>query len=183
MKTTLNRIRERRPCVGGWEKLLRYLNKTRSDDEPLAITTILDSNGVDDALWCLRAVEGHDRDIRLLAVAYARRMQHLMTDPRSLAALDVAERHALGAATDDELQSAWEAAREAAAVAAWAADAAWAAAAAVAASADADAAAAEAAAVAAAVAARAEALDAELRWQETELRRVCAEIEARGVTR
>ncbi len=58
--------------------------------------------------------------LRLFAVRCARRVQHLMADPRSIAALNVAERHAKGEATDDELVTAW-----AAAVAAVAADAAW----------------------------------------------------------
>ena len=71
-----------------------------------------------------------DAQLRLFAVRCARRVQHLMTDPRSVAALDVAERHAKGEATDAELKAAsdaaWAAARAAARVAAWAA--AWAAA-------------------------------------------------------
>ena len=67
--TTLNKIREHRPCQDGWPKLLKNLGKTVADDEPVALTTILDSNGLDDALWCLRAVDGHDREIRLFAVA------------------------------------------------------------------------------------------------------------------
>jgi len=110
MKTTLNAIREHGPCEDGWRKLLRHLGKTQADDEPLSIATILDSNGLDDALWCLRAVTGHDRELRLYAVWCARQVQHLMTDPRSLAALDVAERHANGLATDDELAAARDAA-------------------------------------------------------------------------
>ena len=114
MKTTLNEIRKHEPCKDGWEKLLNYLGKTKADDEPLAITTILDSNGLDDALWCLRAVEGHDREIRLYAVWCARQVQHLLTDKRSLDALDVAERYANGQATEVELVAA-EAAAEAAA--------------------------------------------------------------------
>ena len=118
MKTTLNAIRSHNPCTDGWKKLLQHLSKTEADDEPLSIKTILNSNGLDDALWCLRAVEGHNKDIRLLAVAYARQVQHLMTDPRSLAALDVAERYAHGQATNDELT----AARDAAWSAAWAAE-------------------------------------------------------------
>lgn len=115
MKTTLNKIRTHGPCADGWRKLLSHLGKTEADDEPLSIVTILDSNGLDDALWCLRAVTGHDREIRLYAVWCARQVQHFMTDPRSLAALDVAEMYANGEATDAELSAArgaaWDAAR------------------------------------------------------------------------
>lgn len=113
MKTTLNKIREHNPCKAGWEKLLTHLGKTQADDEPLGILTILDNNGLDDALWCLRAVTGHDREIRLFAVWCARQAQHLMSDPRSRAALDVAERYARGRATDAELAAAYAAARAA----------------------------------------------------------------------
>lgn len=113
MRTTLNKIREHEPCTDGWEKLLTYLGKTKADDEPLAITTILDSNGVDDALWCLQAVEGHYKEIRLYAVWCARQVQHLMTDKRSLDALDTAERYANGEAAQDELEAVRDAARDA----------------------------------------------------------------------
>ena len=117
--TTLNRIREHGPCSDGWAKLLRHLGKTQADDEPLALGTILKSNGLDDALWCLRAVDERQREMRLYAVWCARQVQHLITDPRSLAALDVAERHANGDATDEELGAARAAARDAASAAAW----------------------------------------------------------------
>jgi hypothetical protein len=60
MKTTLNLIRSHSPCTSRWEKLLKYLGKTKADDEPLSIATILESNGLDDAVWCLRAVEKSD---------------------------------------------------------------------------------------------------------------------------
>ena len=122
MKTTLNKIREHSPCTSGWEKLLSYLGKTKADDEPLSLLTILDSNGLDDALWCLRAVEGYDREIRLYAVWCARQVQHLVTDQRSIDALDVAERYANGEATKSELAAAAGSARYAAATAAWAAE-------------------------------------------------------------
>ena len=130
MKTTLNAIRAHSPCTTGWEKLLNNLGKTKADDEPLALTTILESNGLDDALWCLRAVDGHEREMRLLAVECARSVQHLMTDKRSLNALDVAKKFANGLATQAELGAARVAARDAARDAAWdaARDAAWAAA-------------------------------------------------------
>ena len=119
MKTTLNKIRACSPCSDGWTKLLKNLGKTKGDDESLLITTILDSNGLDDALWCLRAVDGHQREMRLYAVDCARSVQHLMEDKRSIDAIDVAERHAHGLATDSELAAAWDAARDAAWDAAW----------------------------------------------------------------
>ena len=131
METTLNAIRLKGPCSQGWKKLLTNLGKTAADDEPLSLITILDSNGPDDALWCLRAVTGHDKEIRLFAVWCARQVQHLMKDPRSINALDVAERFANGDATKEELNAAWDAAGaaawDAARASAWAAagDAAW----------------------------------------------------------
>ena len=121
MKTTLNQIRDRSPCSDGWKKLLAHLSKTAADDEPLSIVTILDSNGLNDALWCLQAVKGHDREIRLYAVWCARQVQHLMTDPRSISVLDVAERFANGDATHAELASAGDAAGDATVAAAGAA--------------------------------------------------------------
>jgi hypothetical protein len=106
MKTTLNQIRAHRPCHDGWQKLLRGLGKTAADDEPLWIDEILSIRGLDYALWCLRAVKGCDREISFYAVWCARRVQHLMTDARSVAALDVAERYARNEASDEELASA-----------------------------------------------------------------------------
>ena len=178
MFTTLNKIREQGPCIDGWERLLRSLGKTKADDEPLSLLTVLDSNGLDDTLWCFRAVDGFDKEKRLFAVWCARQVQHLMTDSRSLAALDVAERFAFGDATRTELdaaQSAAQAARDAARDAAWSAarDAAWDAAWAAARDA-ARAAARDAASDAASDAAWAAARDA----QSNELRRICLEIES-----
>ncbi len=136
--TTLNAIRAHGPCADGWAKLLAHLGKTGPDDEPLPLVTILDSNGLDDALSALRVVTGEDARIRRYAVWCARQVQHLTDAPRSLTALDVAERYAEGLATDDELRAAaavaWGASRAAAQAVAWGAardaarDAAWAAA-------------------------------------------------------
>ena len=68
------------------------------------------------------------RELRLFAVWSAMQVQHLLADPRSLAALDVAERYANGEATDEELAAAREAAGAAALSARAAGAAAWAAA-------------------------------------------------------
>ena len=168
MRTTLNKIRKHSPCPSGWKKLLTYIGKTEADYEPLSLLTILDSNGLDDALWCLIAVEGHDREIRLYAVWCTRQVQHLMKDQRSLDALDVAEQYALGKATEAELT----AARCAATVAAWGAayaarDAAYAAMWAAWAAMD---------AASAATAAAATARDEMRQRQAAELRRICEEV-------
>ena len=94
--------------------------KSEPDDEPISYEAILDAVGLDDALWCCQAEPQHAGLWRRFAVWSARQVQYLMTDQRSIAALDVAERHANGDATDQELAAARDAAG-----AAW--DAAWAA--------------------------------------------------------
>jgi len=173
MNTTLNAIRSHNPCTEGWKKLLAHLGKTKADDEPLSILAVLDSNGLDDALWCLRAVEGHDREIRLYAVWCARQVQHLMSDPRSVAALDVAERFAIGEATTKDLSAARDAARDAAGGAAWDAARAAAVVAALAAAEDSARAALTVAWDAAGAAAWAAARDAARAAQERRLREIC----------
>ena len=110
--TTLNNIRK---CLlvskigwrkKGWKRLLSNLGKTKADDEPFAISAILESHGLFEAIRCLRELYGCDREIRLYAVKCAREVQHLMTDQRSLDALDIAERFANGKASTDELTAA-----------------------------------------------------------------------------
>ena len=97
--TTLGHIRKHSPCADGWRMLLTHLGKN-DPYAPLAYSTILDAVGLDDALWCLRAEPQHASIWRMYAVRCARRVQHLLTDERSLRGLDVAERHARGLATD-----------------------------------------------------------------------------------
>ena len=104
--TTLNRIHACAPSAEVWAKLLAGLGKTEADDEPLPYAEVVRINGIEDALWACQAEPQHAREWRLFAVWCARRVQHLMTDPRSIAALDIAERHANGTATDAELDAA-----------------------------------------------------------------------------
>ena len=133
MKTTLNKIKSKRPCVEGWEKLLTFLNKTESDDEKLDLLTILESNGLRDALWALKCVEGKDKEIRLMACDFAESVVYLTNDERSVNAIKISRDYANGLATQKELKvakyAAWDA-RDAARDAAWSAalfarDAAW----------------------------------------------------------
>jgi len=123
MKTTLNKIRKFSPCESGWVKLLKHLGKTQADDEPLDFLTILKSNGLDDALWCLKSAP--ISNVRMYAIWCAKQVEHLMNDD-SKNALLVAQNHALGLATDAACDAAWDDAWDAARAAARAAaSAAW----------------------------------------------------------
>jgi hypothetical protein len=130
LTTTTRRLMAHHPCEDGIVRLAAHLGTTEPNDQPIGYDVLLDVLGLDDALWCCRAEPQHDRIWRRHVVWCARQVQHLMTDERSLSALDVAERHANGEATDEQLAAAraaaWAAARDAARAAAWAA--AWAAA-------------------------------------------------------
>ena len=107
MNTTLNELRKHHPCSYGWRKLLTYLGKTEADDEPLPLRTILESNGLEDTLWALRAAKSYDeRALRLYAVWYARQVQHLMNDPRSVSAVNATEKFANGLISEDTLADA-----------------------------------------------------------------------------
>ena len=129
---TLAQIRAHSPCANGWQTLLR----SNPGNGSFPLSHIVESNGLDDALWCTRCLPEHDRVWRLFAVWCARQV------PQSdvcLQTLDVAERFANGRASAQELAAAraaawaavWDAARDAASTAAraaaWAAawDAAW----------------------------------------------------------
>jgi len=126
--TTLRKIRQHNPCSEGWRTLLTFLGKTGADDDPLPLVTILQSNGLDDTLWCLRTITGHGKEITRFALSCAQEVKHLMTDQRSLDALDAVERHLESPLSREELDRVSAAAEAAARAAARAAGAAWAAA-------------------------------------------------------
>lgn len=79
--TTLAEIRAAGLCEAGWAKLLRHLGKTQADSDPLPLLTILESNGFDDALWCLR-VPSLDRLSRHFEAWCAERVLHLFEAAR-----------------------------------------------------------------------------------------------------
>ena len=130
MTTTLNEIKKHIPCSEGWAKLLNHLGKTQADDDPLSLMVILESNGIDDAIWALRAVDGKDKEIRLMAADFAELVlpiyeKEYPDDDRPRKAMQAARDFANGLIDDAARSAAWSAARSAARSAA---DAAWAAA-------------------------------------------------------
>ena len=140
--TTLAEIRAAGPCEDGWQKLLKHLGKTKADDEPLPLVTILESNGLDDALWCMQ-VPSLERLSRHFQAWCAEQVLHHFeaerpddtrvrdqiamlrrddaTDAERAAAWDAASAAASAAAWDAASAAAWAAARDAARDAAWAA--------------------------------------------------------------
>ena len=138
--TTLKAIRQHRPCglehgsANGYQKLVKFLGKDYGDDTPIRFSQIVESNGVDDAYWCLRALpEEHDNEVRLLLADVAERVLHTYEavhpnckKPRQ--AIEAARAYARGEISKKELaaarDAAWDAARDAslaaARVAAWA---------------------------------------------------------------
>ena len=151
--TTLNAVRNGRldlPCETGWLTLLRHLGKTRADDEPLPVSVVLDSNGLDDALWVLDTLSEH-RILQLWGCDCAERALPVFErkrpgDDRPCRVIETVRRFACGWATYVELnaaraaeaawaawdavavwtrRNAWDAARDAARAAARAAGDAW----------------------------------------------------------
>jgi hypothetical protein len=142
---SLKQILAEEPCADGWAKVLyargkitkeqmqEFINNDHvpkslsklADDDQFPLSSIIESNSLDDCLWALRcADEIYYPLMRKFAVWSARRAQHLMTDDRSIAALDVAWRHSDGLATDQELAAAraaaWDAEMDDVRAAAWA---------------------------------------------------------------
>lgn len=68
MNTTLNRIHDSYICKKDEALLLHRLGKTKPDNEPLSIATILRLTDLKIATHCLRTVSGHDDKLRLFAI-------------------------------------------------------------------------------------------------------------------
>lgn len=113
--TTLAAIRAAHPCEDGWRKLLGHLGKTAADDESLPLLTVLDSNGLDDALWVLSKAMPDDRLARHFGAWCAEQVLHLFEAGRPD---DLRPRQAISVARDDGATAEQRAAAEDAARAA-----------------------------------------------------------------
>lgn len=102
MYTTLNMIRECHPCRDGWTTLLEFLDKTGPDDDRLSLLTILESNGFEDAVWCLRAVPGYDREKRAFMAEGARKQEKFFSSPIYSDFLTVVEAYGRGEISEEE---------------------------------------------------------------------------------
>lgn len=66
MKISLNEIKSHSPCTNGWKTLLRSLGKSEADSVEIDIRYIIESNGIEDAIWCLRAVEKNEINNKII---------------------------------------------------------------------------------------------------------------------
>ena len=131
--TTLNLCKANEACAEGYRKLKESLPKGWGDDDPISLERVLESNGIDDAVWAFRACTDQiaaDRAARLFACDCAESVLPIFErlrpkDDRPRLAIEVARRFAAGDATGEELVAAqavaWSAARAAAQAAAWSA--------------------------------------------------------------
>ncbi len=106
--TSLKRLRDH-PEFGDdalVRRLRTYLGKKRFDSQLLSLTTMVDVLGLGSAIQALNTLdnlENYDREIRLLAVQYARRVQDWLP-VAGVGLIDGAERYANGQLSFDELQ-------------------------------------------------------------------------------
>ena len=124
--TTLNQIKNYSPCSEGWQKLLKFLNKTEADDEPIDMLTILESNGLSDCLWAFKCTPEHNNIYRLIAADFAESVLHIYekeypNDNRPRLAIQASRDYANGVIDAAARDAARDAARAAAGDAAWAA--------------------------------------------------------------
>ncbi len=112
--TTLNKILKRSLVrqgmfhYEGFLTLLRYLDKTEADDEPLLLETIFNSNGLLTAIDAFDVIDGHNREFRLFACACAHGSlpffeKHNPNDNRLRIMIETAALYAEGLATMDEM--------------------------------------------------------------------------------
>jgi len=96
MYTTLNKLRQHKMSYARLKAIGNY-----TDDEPISIKDIVKSNGLADAIWCLRAVDGKDQEICFYAIQRMREVAELIKSKVSIETLDELEKLASQGKTDE----------------------------------------------------------------------------------
>ena len=128
LTTTLKLLHKAGACVSGYRTLIEGLGNNYPQEKPINLLTILDINGLDDALWALCATaENCDTVARLMAADFAEQVlpiwEKYSSDKRPELAIKAARDFTNGKITRGQLAAARAAAWDAARSAAW--DAAW----------------------------------------------------------
>ena len=128
LTTTLNKIRACSPCASGWRTLVKHLGEDFDPNAEINLLTVLESNGVADMLWTLRAAIGQDskRVASQLAIEFAATTLPIFekrspNDERPRKAIQAARDYLDGKISLEELRSCRSHAADAADAAAYAA--------------------------------------------------------------
>jgi hypothetical protein len=95
---TLNKIRAASLPDDIWEEVLKAHVHLGMDTE-FPLSSVLDSNDLEDAVWCFDALPEYIEIPQRFALWCVRDVQHLMKDEGIVDALDIAERYLDGNAT------------------------------------------------------------------------------------
>jgi len=112
LTTTLNRIRACNPCALGWKKLNNALGSSFDPEQEINLLVILETNGVQDMLWCLRAtIQDSKRTASELAITFAEESLSIFeakypNDNRPRAAIQAAKDFNCGCITKEQLLTA-----------------------------------------------------------------------------
>ena len=109
MHTTLEEIKSYSLCESSYKKLLKGLNKTKSDSDPLTFRTIYNISGVDDLFWSIQVINKKKRVYT--GALFADTVRHLTKDKRVHNCITMCFKYSRGEVTDVALQSASHAAR------------------------------------------------------------------------
>ena len=111
LTTTLNKIRACSPCTSGWRTLLKHVGKDFNPDAEINLLTVLQSNGVVDMLWTLRATDQDSKRIASqLAIEFAEQALPIFEkrrpdDARPRKAIQAARDYLDGKISLEELQA------------------------------------------------------------------------------
>lgn len=114
LTTTFKLLRKAGACEPRY-KFLRCALKGVKDSDSINLLTILETNGLDDALWALRATaENCDKVARLMAADFAEEVLPIWqkkypNDKRPELAIKAARNFANGRISSQELDAAWAA--------------------------------------------------------------------------
>ena len=138
LTTSFRRLKDHQACTARYRHLAKALGGITKygRDKPIPLVVILEHNRLEDTMWALPTVPDSQRDemirvsrlfacrcVRETPLADGRKVWDLLEDERSREAVRVAERHAVGEATDAAraaaCDDACDAARAAACDASW----------------------------------------------------------------
>ena len=104
---TLQQIADANPCTDGWRTVLKANGGTKADyAKPFPLSSILDSNDLEDAIWTLRCLPDDSQLWRRFAWWCASSVVHLATNEDAQYNIDVIDLYINGAATTAELSDA-----------------------------------------------------------------------------